>query len=360
MQICQTTFGVFHSFELAHQLQRRGWLRRIYTTWPWARVKREGLARELVGTFPAVHTPDYLLGRTRFYPQSLQTRVKRWNATTFDAWTERVMPECDALIGISGTSLRTGARVQAQSGRFVCDRGSSHHRFQERIVREEHARWGVAHKAEDPWVIERDEASYALADAVTVPSGFAASTFVELGVPAAKVHVIPYGVRLERFQRVGVAADVRERFEVVFAGHVSLRKGVPYLLEAFARVKHPSKRLRVVGAMDARLEGILGRFQTEGVEFLGAVPQSRLPEIFLQQPCDGAAERGGRVGAGAGPGDGLRVSGAGDDEYGGGGSVYGWGGGVHRADPGCRRAGGADGAAGGGAGAAGTDERGGC
>jgi hypothetical protein len=120
---------VFHSFELAHQLERRGWLRKIYTTWPWARVKREGLARELVGTFPWVHTPDYLLGRTRWYPAGVERRMRLWNALGFDAWTARVMPECDALIGISGTSLRTGAMVQARGGKFICDRGSSHHRF---------------------------------------------------------------------------------------------------------------------------------------------------------------------------------------------------------------------------------------
>ena len=51
----QAVFGVFHHFELAHELRRRGHLRKIYTSWPWARVKREGLPRELVGTFPYLH-----------------------------------------------------------------------------------------------------------------------------------------------------------------------------------------------------------------------------------------------------------------------------------------------------------------
>ena len=280
MRVVQTTFGVFHSFELAHQLQKRALLRKIYTTWPWARVKREGLERELVGTFPLIHTPDYLLGRSSFYPAGMERRMRRWNETAFDAWTERVIPECDALIGISGTSLRTGRLVQARGGKFFCDRGSSHHRWQARMVAEEHARWGVAYRGDDPGVTERDEELYAMADAVTVPSAFAARTFVEMGVAASKVRVIPYGVRVERFLRTMPPPDLRERFEVVFAGHVSLRKGVPYLLEAFARVKHPGKRLRVVGAMDAGIKEILGRFPMAGVEFLGAVPQARLAEIL--------------------------------------------------------------------------------
>ena len=41
MQITQAVFGVYHHFELAHQLHRRNHLRRIYSTWPWARLRRE-------------------------------------------------------------------------------------------------------------------------------------------------------------------------------------------------------------------------------------------------------------------------------------------------------------------------------
>src|ERR1700761_5421499 len=46
MQIVQTVFGVFHHFELARELDKRGHLQRVYSTWPWARLKREGLPRE--------------------------------------------------------------------------------------------------------------------------------------------------------------------------------------------------------------------------------------------------------------------------------------------------------------------------
>jgi starch synthase len=288
MEVVQATFGVFHSFELARQLEQRGMLRRIYTTWPWRRVQREGLERRLVRTFPAVHTADYLLGRSLgsrgMYPAAAAERMKRWTATSFDRWVcERLASgkeECEVLVGLSGFGLRAGAVVQGRGGIFVCDRGSTHHRFQEMAVREEHARWRVEHRAEADGVIERDEAIYGLADAITVPSRFAARTFMRMGVPEAKLRVIPYGVRLERFFPEGRLPAVRERLEVVFAGQVSLRKGVPYLLEAFARVRHPAKRLRVVGAMDARLREILGRFPLEGVEFQGALPQERLREIF--------------------------------------------------------------------------------
>jgi glycosyltransferase involved in cell wall biosynthesis len=280
MQIVQATFGVFHQFELATQLHGRGHLKKIYSTWPWARIKREGLPRSLVGTFPLVHMADYLLGRTRVYPRPLALKMKAWNAVSFDAWTLRVMPECDALIALSGACLSTGALVQRRGGCFICDRGSTHHRVQHRILSEEHDRWGLPRPKEAAGVIERDEAIYALADAITVPSSFSKRTFLEMGVPAEKLHVIPYGVRLEQFRRSVLPPDIGRRFEVIFAGQVSLRKGIPYLLEAFARVQHPHKRLRLMGKASAQFRQFLQRFPLESVEFVGPVPQAELATIM--------------------------------------------------------------------------------
>ena len=64
------------------------------------------------------------------------------------------------------------------------------------------------------WYTEREEAIYETADAITVPSGFAAASFIEQGIPREKLHVIPYGVRLDAFRRVG--EPPKDRFEVLF------------------------------------------------------------------------------------------------------------------------------------------------
>src|ERR1700678_3918316 len=161
MQIVQATFGVFHQFELANQLYRRGHLRKIYSTWPWARVKREGIPRDLVGTFPWVQTPDYLLDRYRFYPAAVSLWMKRVNPITFDQWTRLVVPQCDAFIGISGAGPITGALVQRRGGRYIVDRGSTHKRFQDEIIAAEFERWKIPFTHEEPHIIVREENSYA-------------------------------------------------------------------------------------------------------------------------------------------------------------------------------------------------------
>ena len=277
MQIVQAVYGVFHHFELAHQLHRRGHLRRIYSTWPWARLKREGLPRELVRTFPLLHTTSYLLQRTPLYSSRIDSRFNEWNSLAFDAWLRKNIEPCDALIAISGAGQTAGPMFQAAGGKFICDRGSTHQRYQNHVMTEEYARWGVQHPPPPAHIVEREEAIYAAADAITVPSTVARRSFLEMGVAADKVHVIPYGVRLDRF--APSLPPPADSFDILFAGQISLRKGVPYLLEAFARLRHPRKTLTLAGAMQDDVRGLLPKLPTENVSFAGIVPQAELASL---------------------------------------------------------------------------------
>lgn len=274
MKVTQAVFGVFHHFELAHQLQRRGHLQKIYSTWPWARLKREGLPKSLVSCFPVIHTTDYLLARTRFYPASVSSKMNAWNARGFDRWTSAVIQPCDAFIAISGAGLLTGRKVQSRGGIFICDRGSTHQRYQERVMEEEYRRWKIVPPVVAPHIVQREEAIYEQADAISVPSTAAKRSFIEMGLRADKIHVIPYGVRLDKFRPT--APPSSEAFEVLFAGQVSLRKGIPYLLEAFSQLKHPHKHLTIVGSILDDVRQVLSQLPQENVTFLGSIPQEEL------------------------------------------------------------------------------------
>jgi len=278
VKVTQAVFGAFHHFELGRELERRGHLDRIYSTWPWARLGREGLPHSKVETFPWLHTPVTVLERMGLLPRRLSDDLGVWNARAFDDWTFKRIGECDALIAIAGAALKTGQLVQHRGGRFCCDSGSSHPRFQDRIVRGEYARWGVDLPANDLRDTVREEEIFAVADAVTVASSFAAKTYIEAGIPAEKLHVIPLGVRLENFTKT--AEPSPDSFDVLFAGSISLRKGVPYLLEAFAKLRHAKKRLRFAGHLDASLKQVLARLPQDEVEFLDSLTPLALAETM--------------------------------------------------------------------------------
>ena len=274
MKVTQAVFGVFHHFELAHQLHRRNHLQQIYSTWPWARLKREGLPHSLVSCFPLLHTTDYLLHRAGLHSQRLSSRMNAWTALSFDRWTNNRISPSDAFIAISGAGLLTGRNVQANGGQFICDRGSTHQRYQENIVADEHRRWDLPLPLSQPHITVREEEIYHTANAITVPSTVAKRSFLQMGIAPEKVHVIPYGVRLDQFTRT--EAPPENSFEVLFAGQVGLRKGIPYLLQAFARLKHPKKHLTIVGNIQDDIRGLLSTLPNENVVFTGILPQPEL------------------------------------------------------------------------------------
>ena len=279
LRVVQSVAGTFHHFDLARELYSLGHLKRIYSTFPWLRLKREALPRSMVGTFPFIDPFVMLLNRYRIHlPSPLLRQLQYANLVFFDRWVSRHIAECEAFVGISCCGLLTGETVQKRGGKYICDRGSSHIRFQYQILSEEYRRWGLNTQVGDTRVVLREEAEYAQSDAITVPSEFARRSFIELGIPEAKVYKIPYGVNLARFYPV--AQPPEESFEVLFVGQVSYQKGIPYLLQAFNKFSHPRKRLRIVGTVLKEIRPYLAQHLPTSVEILGAVPQTELSAIM--------------------------------------------------------------------------------
>ncbi|MGH9586779.1 MAG: glycosyltransferase, partial [Acidobacteriaceae bacterium] len=224
LKVIQAVAGTFHHFDLARELDSYGCLKSIYSTFPWIRLKREGVPRAKVHTFPWIHGPIMAVSRYTAIPRGISTPLHLANARLFDSWVASQIEECDVFVGISGFGLKTGRLVQRRGGKYVCDRGSSHIRVQARILHEEHARWGLKGRPVHPSSIIREETEYAQADAITVPSEFARRSFIEMGIDPAKVTKIPYGVRLDRFSKTSDPPP--DSFDVLFAGNVTLQKGV--------------------------------------------------------------------------------------------------------------------------------------
>lgn len=80
-------------------------------------------------------------------------------------------------------------------------------------------------------------------------SSFTRQTLVENGIPEQSVHVIPYGVNLERFAppRPAARTENGDRFKLLFVGTITQRKGITYLLEALKMLAHRNVELTVCG-----------------------------------------------------------------------------------------------------------------
>ena len=107
--------------------------------------------------------------------------------------------------------------------------------------------WEVALPAQD---FARLSAETRMADHWLAASSFSRSTLIDNGIPAERIHVIPYGVDNQKFNRTPYPNDRFDRtrpLRLLFVGTINQRKGIKYLLDAM-RLLHGAKvELKVCG-----------------------------------------------------------------------------------------------------------------
>jgi glycosyltransferase involved in cell wall biosynthesis len=243
----------FHLHDLARELAHLGEDVTVFTVYPRSKLDI-GLRRQ-AECAPWLAPLTWLAGfaaGSRFQVPLEWEQVER-----FDRWAAKRLDSADVVVALSGRGLRTLRVARRGDSLAVCDRGSAHVEFQDRVLAEEHARWGVPYRHLDPRGISKELAEYAEADLITVPSTFAGRTFLDHGISSSRVAVVPYGVDLSRFTPAR-ESRTSDDFRVFFAGRVSLRKGFPYLLEAArTMVRLPGFSLVVAGSRSPEVEGLL-------------------------------------------------------------------------------------------------------
>ena len=271
MKIVVSTIGRAHSFDLAAELQKAGHLTAIYTGYPMFKLRDSGVEASRIRTIPWLMTPYMALMRSRWFRDSSLEREALWQVKNFqDRVVARQLPNCDLVCAMSSMGLRTGRAAQRRGISYACERNSTHIQFQDRIQRDEHERFGFPYRGIDPRIIDIELQEYECADGIIVPSHFAARSLIESGVPEAKAIAVPMvGANLEMF-RPGVSS--REEFRVLFVGVLGLRKGLPYLLDAFRLAALPRARLVLVGNDQPETEALMRRYPVTRVDRLGHLP----------------------------------------------------------------------------------------
>lgn len=136
---------------------------------------------------------------------------------------------------------------------------------------------GVLDRAQLAWIHERRLRDAEGADLILVPSEHIASELARHGTPRAKVQVVPYAADVRRFRPDPEKRHTKD-CTFLFAGGISLRKGVHHLLAAWERIRRPGWRLQLLGA-PPRDGGPIGS-GLASAEVLGRLPHSEVAAVM--------------------------------------------------------------------------------
>jgi glycosyltransferase involved in cell wall biosynthesis len=286
LQCTQVSIGRFHHFHLARQLEKHQLLDSIYTGYPlWKLFDEEGIPLSKIRTFPWVQTPYMGRGKLALDRWVWLNRLWAWFAQdTLDRHVAAQLTERGILIALSGSGLHSGRRMQQLGGYHICDRGSVHISIQNQLLQDEYKRYGLLWEGIDPRMLEKELAEYEQANFISVPSQFCFYSFVNHGFSKTKLLKFPYGARLSRFKQADTCnlLPTREQFLVLFVGHAGVQKGFIDLLAAYRLLRHPNKRLLLIGTLSSPAKDLLNSCNLEGIKHLGIVPNAQLRDYYNQ------------------------------------------------------------------------------
>jgi glycosyltransferase involved in cell wall biosynthesis len=202
----------------------------------------------------------------------------------FDAMVAReVRRHPPALVmPVDSAALTTIRAARAAGVPSLLNQTIGHVAVGQRILMEEavrHPDWADSMPLElPPRLVERARREALEADGILAPSDYVERTLIEIGVPAERIFVLPYGVRTDRFTPARPPARKAGPFRILYVGQISQRKGLAYLLEAVRRLGRPDIELLLVGSIIGAGRGL--RSYEGHFRHLANRPHGELAEIY--------------------------------------------------------------------------------
>lgn len=279
--------GVSRGFQLAGAFDRLGYLDTFF--WPFYSWKHPLVARLLrlredkqtidknrVRTSLEFILLRKLINAARGWPGGVPKDQFLFDELLDRSVARRLKAGADFFTAESRIGLHSIRKAKSLGMRAGVDRTNSHVEYQNEILVEEYAGRGQEYRV-DPRIVEKARREYEESDYIFVLSSFVKRTFLERGVLADKLLLVPSGIDLSDFGWIKKEDDV---FRVIFCGAACFKKGTQYLLEAFKSLKIKNAELLLVGGVTEEIKPLLNRYgQWKAVGF---VPQRELYKYYCQ------------------------------------------------------------------------------
>ena len=191
----------------------------------------------------------------------------------FDRWAQSQLSPGQHLLTAYAFANDSMRWVRKHGGKAFLDAWTSHPAEFWNVLTEEQKLWNSRYPPVSRYYQDRAADSVEAADYVFVSSTFVQQSYIKRGFDPARLLFCPYPVDLGLYQPAPEPRPAQRPFTLLHTGGVSLRKGAPYLLEAFRLIRKevPDAILRVRRDIRNDAEEILRRYSDLPIEWSGAL-----------------------------------------------------------------------------------------
>jgi glycosyltransferase involved in cell wall biosynthesis len=198
----------------------------------------------------------------------------------YDRWVRCYLRPGDHIVSSYGYANGCLAWCRQHNGKVFLDGGNSHPDNFWEILEEEHRRWNCRYPPVPRFYYERARRTVELVDYVLSPSSFVRNSFLDRGFKPEQILDVIYAVDLSCFTPARQERPRQRPLTIINTGMLSLRKGTPYLLEAFRLIRKeiPSARLLLTNNVSDNVKPILARYRDLPIEWSPGLPHDKLAE----------------------------------------------------------------------------------
>jgi glycosyltransferase involved in cell wall biosynthesis len=246
-----------------------------------------GLPMEVTRLKPVIGLVNFIAASNlpTFKAESFRFRLHPW----FDRWVRKQLQPGDHVMSSYGYANSCFEWVRAHGGKTFMDAGNSHPENFWNTLSEEQRRWNSPYTPVARHHYERSLKMMKHVDYVLSASTFVTNTFLERGFKPEQILPHPRPIDLSAFKPPTSPRPKDRPLTVMSTGLLCLRKGSPYLFEAFRliRQKLPGTRFVLRRVCSSDFKELLPRYNDVPVTWLGPLPvaelaaQLREADIFL-------------------------------------------------------------------------------
>ena len=274
MKISIVVGGRWHAFDLARELHSAGVLHHLITNYPKYKTRKWGIPDDKVVSLPLT----LLLWKAMYHigGEKLVMKSQALLHNLFAKAASRHLEGSTLVHGWSSFSEPALLWAKQHDIPFLLERSSSHMKMQCQLLREENEQLGLHWAETHPEIVAQELREYELADMVAVPSLFVKGSFINQKFPEQRLILNHFGTNIKSFSP-GLKQD--NVFRIIYAGSLSVRKGIHYLVQAFLNADVVNSELCLVGGATMETPRLLTGAD-QRVKLIGRIPQTQLVDYY--------------------------------------------------------------------------------